>query len=129
MTYTPPTVAPPAPLPWDPDALLDDVLAVLRLDEDDPDAQRVADAAVAATEMIDAELDYVSSPWITAEEIPEPINRAATNLAVELFRRKDAPFGRADSWSVDGASYILSADVMKGVRSILVKYRSRRGVA
>jgi len=122
-------VAPPVSLPWDHALVLEDVLAVLRLDADDPDAPRVADAALASTAMIDAYLDYALSPWITAAEIPEPINRAATNLAVELFRRKDAPFGRADSWSVDGAAYILSADVFKGVRSILSRYRARRGLA
>lgn len=129
MTYTPPLVAPPAPLPWDIDTVLADVLAVLRLDPDDLDAPRVSDAAVAATELVESFLDFETMPYATTELIPEPLNRAVTNLAVELYRRKDAPFGRADSWSVDGAAYILSADVLKGVRSILVRYRSRRGVA
>jgi len=126
MSYV---VTAPAPLPWDQAAVLADVLAVLRLEPDDVDADRVADACLAATQLADSELDLVSSPWLTYADVPEPIKRAATILGVEVFRRKDAPFGRADSWSPDGAAYILSPDVMKGVRSLLAPYKRRWGVA
>jgi len=53
---------------------------------------------------------------------------AVVTLTIELYRRKDAPFGVTDSWSVDGAVLRLSSDVLRGVRSQLGKYRSRRGI-
>lgn len=129
MTYTPPLVAPAAPLPWDLDAMTSRVLGVLRLDPADQDADAVRLATSTGLELVDRYLDFAVVPWATEATIPEPLRWAGTMLGVECFRRKDAPFGRADSWSVDGAAYILSADIYKGVRSVLERYKSREGVA
>ena len=129
MSYTGPVVAPPAVLPWDMAAIVADALDVLRLDPSDQDADRIAGAATAATALIEQGLDLEASPWATSTSIPAPLMTAATNLTVELYRRKDAPFGVTDSWSVDGAVVRLSSDVMRGVERLVAPYRGRRGIA
>jgi hypothetical protein len=144
VTYTPATVSPPARLPWDVAAVAQAALDVLRLDPADEDAARITSAAQSATELIDAELDYDGGPpsagwdyggWSSTSStpvgmaaIPGPVFDAAVTLTVELYRRKDAPFGVTDSWSVDGASIRISSDVMTGTRSMLAPYVSRRGI-
>lgn len=128
MTYTAPTVAPPAPIPWDTAALLARALDVLRLDPTDEDAPRVELAVSEATALIDAELD-LELAWTDSNAIPAPVTGAAVTLAVELYRRKDAPFGVSDSWSPDGAVVRLSSDYLRGVRSELAPFVARRGVA
>jgi hypothetical protein len=122
------TVAPPAANPWDLVEVTTRALAVLRLDPADADAQRVADAAAQAVELVDAELD-MPIPYLDAASIPAPVMEAAVNLTVEGYRRKDAPFGLTDSWSVDGSYLRLSADVMKSTKSQLRPYKARRGLA
>ena len=122
------TVAPPATNPWDVAAVASRALAVLRLDPDDADAERVAYAAVAAVVLIDAELD-LRTAYASADAIPTPVVDAAVTLTVEGYRRKDAPFGLTDSWSADGAYLRLSADVMKGTKSQLRPFKDRRGMA
>ena len=118
-------VSAPAALPWDVDAVAQAALDILRLDPADEDADRILDAAVTATELVDYELDYAVAP----ASIPSPVFNAAVVLTVELYRRKDAPFGVTDAWSIDGASIRLSTDVMRSTRSMLAPYVSRFGVA
>jgi hypothetical protein len=125
MTYTPAAVASPARLPWTVEEVAVAALDVLRLDASDQDAARVAAAADSATVLVDSELDLEVAPTT----IPGPVFDAAVTLTVELYRRKDAPFGVSDSWSVDGAAIHLSADVMRGVRSTLNPFVGRRGIA
>lgn len=121
------TVAPPAPLPIDVQAVADAALAVLRLGPTDGDADRVEAAAVVAVDLASQQLDFdvVDVPTTVAVAVTD----AVVTLTVELYRRKDAPFGVTDSWSVDGAVLRLSSDVMRGVRSQLSKYRARWGIA
>jgi hypothetical protein len=123
------TVTGPAPLPWDVAAIADAALDVLRLDQTDTDADRVTAAAVQATALIDAHIDADVAPWDDPADVPAPVTGAAVNLTVELYRRKDAPFGVADSWSTDGFPVHLSPDTLKGVASMLAPYVERRGVA
>jgi hypothetical protein len=118
-------VTSPAALPWDVDAVAFAALDVLRLDPTDQDAQRINDAAASATELVDVHLDFETAP----DSIPRPVFDAAVNLTVELYRRKDAPFGVTDAWGVDGASIRLSSDVMRGTESMLAPYKSRWAVA
>ena len=125
MTYTPPVVAPPAPLPWDLPAITAAALEVLRLDPTDVDVSRIDDAAAQATALIDEHLDYETEP----ATIPVPVVGAAVQVTVELYRRKDAPFGVTDAWTVDGALVRLSSDPLRGVRAMLAPYRARRGLA
>ena len=117
-------VSAPVALPWDVDAVAIAALDILRLDPADDDAQRITDAATTATELVDAHLDYATAP----ASIPSPVFDAAVNLTVELYRRKDAPFGVTDSWGLDGASIRLSSDVMKGTASMLAPYKARWGI-
>jgi len=124
VTYTPPSVTPPAPLPFDIPAIAAAALDILRLDPTDDDADRVQAAAAVACELVALELDYPVAP----ATVPAPVEDAAVTLTVELYRRKDAPFGLTDSWSVDGASIRISSDVMRGVSSELARYRARWAV-
>ena len=117
-------VSAPAALPWDVDAVAFAALDILRLDPADEDADRINDAAASATALVDSMLDHATAP----AEIPGPVFDAAVNLTVELYRRKDSPFGVTDSWSADGASILLSSDVYRGVRSSLWRYKSRFGI-
>jgi hypothetical protein len=128
VTYLAPTVAPPAANPWDLVELSARALDVLRLDAADDDAPRVELAVVEAVALVDAELD-LEVGYASSSSIPAPVTGAAVTLAVELYRRKDAPFGVTDSWSPDGAVLRLSSDVLRGVRSTLAPYVSRRGIA
>jgi hypothetical protein len=115
----------PASHPWDVELVLAGALDVLRLEADDPDADRVASCVLAATDLIDQWLDY-AEPLL---DLPADLEVAAVNVTVELFRRKDAPFGVTDSWSVDGAVVRISSDPLRGSRALLRPFKSRRGVA
>ena len=128
MTYTPPVVTPPASVPWDLEAIITAALDVLRLEPTDDDVDRIDLAARSACELIEQRLD-LEVPWTDPAAIPPPVTTAAVNLTVELYRRKDAPFGVTDAWSVDGGILRLSSDVLRGVSSLLAPYRARRGVA
>lgn len=118
-------VAPPVPLPVDPALVLAQALAILRLEADDADAERVEQAATVAIELASQQLDFADVPTALSVAVTD----AVVTLTVELYRRKDAPFGVTDSWSVDGAVLRLSSDVFRGVRSQLSKYRARWGIA
>lgn len=118
-------VSAPAPLPLDPQQVADEARAVLRLEDGDPDTPRVERAAIVAIDLATQQLDFDVAPTTIADAAHD----AVVTLTVELYRRKDAPFGVTDSWSVDGAVLRLSSDVFRGVRSQLSKYRARWGVA
>jgi len=122
VTYV---VAPPAPLPLDAQDIADQALAILRLDPADVDAARIEQAALVAIDLATQQLDFAEVPTALSVAVTD----AVVTLTVELYRRKDAPFGVTDSWSVDGAVLRLSSDVFRGVRSQLAKYRDRRGIA
>jgi len=121
VTYIPPVVSEPAPLPLDAQTLASAALDIMRLDPADVDAERILEEAGVAIELVSQELDYDVAP----ATVPAGVSDAAVMLTVELYRRKDAPFGVTDSWTVDGASVRVSSDVMRGVRSQLSRYRSR----
>jgi hypothetical protein len=118
-------VAPPALLPLDAQDVADQALAILRLDPADVDAARIEQAALVAIDLATQQLDFADVPVALSVAVTD----AVVTLTVELYRRKDAPFGVTDSWSVDGAVLRLSSDVFRGVRSQLAKYRDRWGVA
>jgi hypothetical protein len=115
----------PATHPWDVPAIVADALDVLRLLTDDPDADRIEQAAPVATAMADAMLD-ADVAFVT---IPDPVHYGAVLLTVELYRRKDAPFGVLNAWSVDDIALRVGSDVMRSVRSLFIPYKVRFGVA
>lgn len=108
------------------DAITMGALEVLRLDAADPDADRVREAAETAVplidEWLDAETPYEAPP-------PPPLQSAAVNLTVELYRRGDVPFGQAGGWDSAGPVVTMTAHVLAGVRSQLLPYRKRWGIA
>lgn len=119
-----PTVAPS----WaDPADVTVAALAVLRIDQDDPDADRVATAAVSAIALVDNYLDRADDPLIAPT--PQPVLDAAVQVTVELYRRKDAPFGVLNSWSENDVGPVrIGTDPIKGVELLLLPYAHRYGV-
>jgi hypothetical protein len=115
----------PAVQPWDTAEIASDALDILRLQPEDPDADRVVDAAVVACALVDQELD-TAEPM---DPIPAPVNYAAVLVTIELYRRKDAPFGVLNAWSVDDVLIRLSADTLRSVRRLLLPFKQRFGVA
>lgn len=62
-------------------------------------------------------------------EQPADVVNAAVDLTVELFRRKDAPFGVSGAWSPSGEPVRISSDHLRGVASRLAPYVEGFGFA
>jgi hypothetical protein len=62
----------------------------------------------------------VTARWGWAA-VPEPVRQACLQMAAELYRRKDAPFGIAQT--VDFGPIRLSADAVRAVSSSLEPFR------
>jgi hypothetical protein len=118
------TTSAPAIQPWDHDVIVNGALAVLRLMGDDVDAVRIETAEKMATDLLDAELDAVEPMAV----LPDALSGAAVNLTLELYRRKDAPFGVLNAWSVDEIAVRISNDMLRGVRGLVRPYKTRWGV-
>jgi hypothetical protein len=118
------TATAPATSAWDHGLIVDQAMAVLRLDADDRDADRIATAADEATDLIDAFLDLE----VGMTTIPVVAQGAAVQVTIELYRRKDAPFGVTDAWSPDGVPVQLSSDPLQGVKKRLRSLKGRCGV-
>jgi hypothetical protein len=114
----------PAVWPFDKVRVLNDALAVLRLDIGDPDAERINDLVPVACALCEQELDADVAPLT----VPEPVHTAAVHVTVELYRRKDAPFGVTDAWSTDGVPVRISSDPLRGARRMLWPYKARFGL-
>jgi hypothetical protein len=56
------------------------------------------------------------------------VDQAMAVLTIELYRRKDAPFGVTDAWSPDGVPVQLSSDPLQGVKKRLRSLKGRCGV-
>lgn len=111
---------------WDIPATTAAALDIMRLDATDPDAGRVQEAAAAACALIDTYLDLCEP---LAPPTPEPIMLAAALLTVELYRRKDAPFGQVGEWSDDGGPIRIPMDWLSSVRYLLLPYKCGWGIA
>jgi hypothetical protein len=120
------TVAAPFPQTWDFQFILESAQAILRMEWDDPDAIILASYVPSATALVDAELDATE---VISDPPPQPVNHAAVFLTVELYRRKDAPFGVLNAWSVDDVMIRVGPDVMRSVRSMILPFKQRFGVA
>jgi hypothetical protein len=118
------TVTPPATADWDYEDVAAKALAILRLDGTDIDAGRVSDQAVVACGQVDHDVDKLAA----APPSPAMIDSAvATTIA--LYRRKDAPFGQADAWSLDTLAADVPDSPLAGVRGELLPDRERWGLA
>lgn len=117
--------------PWvDPVTVLADVLDVLRLPPTDDDADRVEILIPSAAYLVATTLDQIGGAELPPAPPMHPLVRTAmTNLTVELYRKKDAPFGVLNGWSPDALLVRVSSDVMRGVRSILLPLKKQWGIA
>jgi hypothetical protein len=109
------------------DHIVTRALAVMRMDSPtEPDLQRVNMAADAAGRLIDDRLDRCTPlPVVT----PEPILTAAVEVTVEMYRRKDAPFGTVGGWADGAVAAPIYPDPLSGVWPMIAPYRQRMGVA
>lgn len=119
------SVTPPAANGWDVNDIAAQALATLRMESDDVDAGRVADAAEVATRRLDAYLDAVTPIDTTAEPV---LVQGAVELTIEVYRTKDAPWGVLDAWSADTVPVRISADRLRSIRGLVVPYKARFGV-
>ena len=114
----------PATNLWDVDRIVGRALEVLRLGPDDPDTPRVYDSAQAACLLVDVEVDH---------ELPTAVSQlmeaAAVQCTIELYRRKDAPFGVVDAWSQDAIAFRISGDPLAGILALVRPDKTRWGVA
>jgi hypothetical protein len=115
---------------------------LLRLNGTDPDLDRLAGTALAACSVIDHRLNLRVHPdrplltvggetWNTyaVDDAPPDVVTAAVQLAGELFRRKDAPFGVLNAASANAVPMYISRDVLAGVDSLLAPYVEGWGFA
>lgn len=114
----------------DEDQVLTDVLDVLRLPASDDDSDRIAALIPAAASLIETYLDRDAADELPAAPPMHPlIQTAMTNCTIELYRRKDAPFGVLNSWSSDEMVVRISTDPLRGVMKILLPLKLQFGVA
>ena len=130
MTFVP-TPVPPFVLPaWvDPDAVLADAMAVLRMSGSDPDVARLQTLVSTAAALVDAWLDRGTSPLPDAPPMHPLAQFGTTQVTVELYRRKDAPFGVLNAWSPDEVVTRISNDPIRGAFNVLLPLKGGFGVA
>ena len=115
---------------------------MLRLAATDPDLSRLVPAAASACSQIDQFLNllphadrmaYLLGGVVTVtysvDDVPADVVAGAVQLAGELFRRKDAPFGVLNATSPNGMPLYISKDSLTGVLSLIGPYREGWGFA
>jgi len=119
-----------APPLWvDTDQVLSDVLDVLRLQPTDDDVDRIEAQIPTAADLVANYLDRDADPLPDAPPMNPLVRTAMTNATIELYRRKDAPFGVLNGWSPDEMAIRVSTDPLRGVMKILLPLKQRFGVA
>lgn len=114
----------------DPVVVLADVLDILRLPTGDDDVDRIDAIIPSAAALVNAKLDQIQ-----AEELPpappmHPLVRTAmANVTIELYRRKDAPFGVLNGWSPDEMAIRINTNPIRGVLHILLPLKQQWGIA
>lgn len=117
----------PAPSNWcQDDRALTDALALLRLPGTDADKDRLSQYVETACQLITAELDRGDVP---VEGDPPALRTAHALVAVELYRRKDAPFGVLNAWSTDELAIRIGTDPLAGVFHMILPFKLGFGVA
>jgi len=106
----------------------DEARRVMRMDPADPDAYRVEAAATATLELVEGYLDRDDDP--IGPPAPNALRVACVNTTVEMYRRKDAPFGVLDSWSTSSefGPVRIGTDWLKGVEYLIDPYRNSFGI-
>ena len=122
--------------------IADAARTALRLSSTDPDLHRLPGAALAACSSIDHWTNLLPHPdrltltvggqtWWTwaVDDAPADCVTAAEQLAGELFRRKDAPFGVLNAASANSVPLYVSRDQLAGITSLIAPYREGWGFA
>lgn len=100
---------------------------VLRINPNHEDFDRLQASAESAIREVDRYLDRADDPIVSPT--PRPIIDASVQVTIEMYRRKDAPFGVLNSWSdTDMGPVRIGTDPMKGVEQMLMPYAHRYGV-
>lgn len=113
-------ISAPAANTWDVEVITLGALEMLRLENEDVDAERVADLAVEATQLIDVELDMapVEEPTLPFDaSAVATLVRAAVKLTVELYLNPP---------SLDPG---VSPDPVAAVRAEVHPWKARWGIA
>jgi len=109
--------------------VLADVLDVLRLPSTDDDADRIEQLIPTAADRIRAFIDRDDDPLPDAPPMHPLIRTSMTNAVIEMYRRKDAPFGVLNAWSPDEVAVRITTDPLRGVRGLLLPLKKKFGVA
>jgi hypothetical protein len=108
-----------------------DAAKILRLPATSPEMERLTVCAVAAGNHICQFLDRTEPiPGVIPGDPPATLRYAHSNVTVELYRRKDTPFGVMGGWNADdGGATHISPDPLAGVKFLIMPYRARWGLA
>jgi hypothetical protein len=99
-------------------------IEIMRLTTAPPDEQeRVLECAVAACDLISQYLDRCTPFDSTA--IPAALANAHVQVTIELYRRKDAPFGTLNTWSPDDAPLTVPGDPLRAVMTQILPFKER----
>jgi len=123
-------IPPPVDTTWVNDAqAATDAATILRLASSGADYDRLLELAGAAGELICLYLDRTDPiPGVLPQTPPPPLRTAHANVTVELWRRKDAPFGVLDAWSPDGTATRIGSDPLQGVHHMITPYKAGWGI-
>ncbi len=108
--------------------ICDQALQELRLTVTDLDADRVERKAQVALGLVHQRLQRPDLA-VDGAVLPDPVIDAAIAATVELYRRKDAPFGVTGAWGPDGGAIRVSRDPLAGVEYLLEPYIGGWGIA
>lgn len=110
-----------------------DAALILRLNPlpSGPDFDRLLEMAVSAGALICLHLDRLEPiPGAIPGTPPALLRTAHANVTVELWRRKDAPSGGANSWAPDQTPQQLPTnDPLYASLALIEPYRNRWGIA
>ena len=95
-------------------------LRLLRLSDQHPAADRVDEIVPTVLELIRVRLGLAA--FTDLPDTPAPVMEAAAQATVEMYRRKDAPFGITGAWSAEGEAFRISRDPLAGVEYLLTPY-------
>jgi hypothetical protein len=102
-------------------------LDVMRLDVTDIDADRIEAIATSAVLLVETYLDRTDDPLVAPA--PGPVTDACVQVTIELYRRKDAPFGVLNTWSESDVGPVrIGTDPLKGVEQMLAPYAHQYGI-
>ena len=103
------------------------VLLALRVTTTDPDAEAIAFAIQAAASLIDQYLDRTDP---LPSPPPAPVQAALEQLAIELYRRKDAPFSLLNATVPEDVPVdITGLAAIQSVAPLIQPWRQRWGFA